>query len=200
MILFARHNLLKDPPFAHLDLVSCRNLMIYLGPSARSSAPSRSLLRPSARRLPVSRVVGDRDGTRDFFVPVDRDAHLFRSRAVTSRVTLPSPTLFLPDASPRVHPRCAPRRDAPPSAFHSRTCTIGCSEGYAPASLVINEEHDIVHVTEHATSYLQFAAEPDAQSAQSYSPRAAAGIAHRLVPGGTGPHTREVGRSRRSAR
>src|SRR6185436_21121770 len=29
-VLFAHHNVLKDPPFSHLDLVSCRNLLIYL--------------------------------------------------------------------------------------------------------------------------------------------------------------------------
>ena len=30
VVLFATHSLLKDPPFSHLDLVSCRNLLIYL--------------------------------------------------------------------------------------------------------------------------------------------------------------------------
>ena len=29
---FARQNLIKDPPFSHLDLISCRNVLIYLGP------------------------------------------------------------------------------------------------------------------------------------------------------------------------
>src|SRR6185436_12516227 len=35
MVLFANHNFLKDPPFSHLDLVSCRNVMIYLNSSAQ---------------------------------------------------------------------------------------------------------------------------------------------------------------------
>ena len=30
MVLFAVHDLLKDPPFSHVDLISCRNLLIYL--------------------------------------------------------------------------------------------------------------------------------------------------------------------------
>ena len=30
-ILFARHNVLRDPPFSRIDLISCRNLLIYLG-------------------------------------------------------------------------------------------------------------------------------------------------------------------------
>src|SRR5262249_6413495 len=31
MIIFARHNILKDPPFSKIDLISCRNLLIYMG-------------------------------------------------------------------------------------------------------------------------------------------------------------------------
>lgn len=29
MVLFAKHDLIRDPPFSHLNLVSCRNVMIY---------------------------------------------------------------------------------------------------------------------------------------------------------------------------
>jgi two-component system CheB/CheR fusion protein len=36
MIIFATHNVLKDPPFTHIDLISCRNLLIYLGPEAQN--------------------------------------------------------------------------------------------------------------------------------------------------------------------
>ncbi|MEZ6137592.1 MAG: PAS domain S-box protein [Pirellulaceae bacterium] len=32
MVLFSAHNLISDPPFSRLDFISCRNLMIYLGP------------------------------------------------------------------------------------------------------------------------------------------------------------------------
>src|SRR5205085_8580713 len=35
MILFANHNVIKDPPFSHLDLVTCRNVLIYLESSAQ---------------------------------------------------------------------------------------------------------------------------------------------------------------------
>lgn len=38
MVLFAIHNFLKDPPFSHLDLVSCRNVMIYLNHVAQERA------------------------------------------------------------------------------------------------------------------------------------------------------------------
>jgi two-component system CheB/CheR fusion protein len=31
--IFARHDLTADPPFSHMDLISCRNVLIYLGPA-----------------------------------------------------------------------------------------------------------------------------------------------------------------------
>src|SRR4029077_830310 len=33
MVVFARQNLISDPPFSRMDLISCRNLLIYLEPS-----------------------------------------------------------------------------------------------------------------------------------------------------------------------
>jgi len=41
VVLFARHDLLVTPPYAHIDLVSCRNLLIYLEPHAQRLGLSR---------------------------------------------------------------------------------------------------------------------------------------------------------------
>ena len=49
--IFAKQNVVEDPPFSKLDLISCRNLLIYLGPSpAKESFPHVSLF-PASRRL-----------------------------------------------------------------------------------------------------------------------------------------------------
>lgn len=44
-ILFASHNLLRDPPFSRLDLISCRNLLIYLTPTSRHACCRLSISR-----------------------------------------------------------------------------------------------------------------------------------------------------------
>jgi two-component system CheB/CheR fusion protein len=33
MVIFAQHNIIKDPPYSKMDLVSCRNMLIYMNPS-----------------------------------------------------------------------------------------------------------------------------------------------------------------------
>ena len=44
MVVFARQNLISDPPFSRMDLISCRNLLIYLEPSLQKKAlPAFSL-------------------------------------------------------------------------------------------------------------------------------------------------------------
>ena len=43
MVIFAPHNLLFDPPFSRLDILSCRNLLIYLAPEVHASAGTFSL-------------------------------------------------------------------------------------------------------------------------------------------------------------
>lgn len=40
IVCFSRHNVLADPPYGHMDLVSCRNLLIYLKPEAQSKVIS----------------------------------------------------------------------------------------------------------------------------------------------------------------
>ena len=97
LILFAHHNLVKDPPFSHLDLVSCRNLLIYLNRAAQDRVIEtfHFALRPGGYLM-----LGPSespDGSSNLFVPVDRSSHLYQSRMVSSRVVLPE----LSGATPR---------------------------------------------------------------------------------------------------
>ncbi len=45
LCIFTEHDLVKDPPFSRMDLVSCRNLLIYLEPASRSASSSSSTTR-----------------------------------------------------------------------------------------------------------------------------------------------------------
>ena len=59
--LFSSHNLLRDAPFSKLDLISCRNLLIYLHAGAAEPADPAVPLCAERRRLPVPRHLGERD-------------------------------------------------------------------------------------------------------------------------------------------
>jgi len=153
LMLFAHHNVIKDPPFSHLDLISCRNLLIYLNRTAqeRILETFHFALRPSA--LLMLGPSESPDGSADLFAPYDRAAHLYHSRPVASRPVLFDAPTLVPARIP--HPRLEPgpvERFAPIDAHHRLL------EEYAPPSLVVTEDNTIVHVSPRAARYLQIAA------------------------------------------
>jgi two-component system, chemotaxis family, CheB/CheR fusion protein len=153
MMLFARHNLISDPPFSHLDLISCRNLLIYLNRPVqeRIIETFHFALRPAGFLfLGLSE---SPDGSTDQFICVDANSHIYESRAVTNRLPLPhaAPTLSTPAMSGRAsEPRPAPGARIFPGDLHQRLL-----EQYAAPSVVITEEHNIVHASESAGRFMQ---------------------------------------------
>jgi two-component system, chemotaxis family, CheB/CheR fusion protein len=155
-ILFAVHNVIKDPPFSHLDLVSCRNLLIYLNRAAQARVFEvvHFALNPGGHLfLGASESI---EGSLDLFSIVDKEHHIYQGRPVPTRVTLPIPEVtFKP-------PVLAPIGKDPSEQevraierlsyvdLHQRLL-----EEFAPPSVVVNEEYDIVHLSEHAGEFLQ---------------------------------------------
>jgi two-component system CheB/CheR fusion protein len=83
-VVFARQNLISDPPFSRVDLVSCRNLLIYLEPSLQKKAlPTfHYALKPDGFLfLGASESVG---GFTELFEPLDRKHKIFRRKAATT--------------------------------------------------------------------------------------------------------------------
>jgi two-component system CheB/CheR fusion protein len=152
MVLFAHHNVIRDPPFSHLDLISCRNLLIYLNRTIqeRLIETFHFALRPGGFVfLGTSEAT---DGGSDLFVAVDKIAHIFESRIVTTRPSLPLAERSLPTAPayPRTpEPRPATERISP-GELHLRLL-----EQYSPPSFVVNEEYTLLHVSPSAAPFMQ---------------------------------------------
>ena len=78
MIVFARHNLVSDPPFVRLDLVSCRNVLIYFNPPLQSKVLRIfhfGLAKEGYLFLGRSESVAQAE---QLFTPLDRRERLFR--------------------------------------------------------------------------------------------------------------------------
>ncbi|PRY25885.1 two-component system CheB/CheR fusion protein [Spirosoma oryzae] len=156
MVLFAYHNVLKDPPFSRLNLVSCRNLLIYLNQTAQQRVLETIHFALNPGGYLLLGLSETTDGTSDLFAPVNREQHLFQSRSVPTR-SFPVPESSALLASQReTAPEPAPRVDERPNArlsygeLHQRLL-----EQYAPPSIIVNDEYDILHVSERAGRYLQ---------------------------------------------
>lgn len=102
-VLFANHNLLKDPPFSRIDLVSCRNVLIYLNQTAqeRVMATLHFALKPGGYLfLGTSESI---DAVSDLFSAVSHAQPLFQHRVGgTRRLPVPERVAPLRVAPPRV--------------------------------------------------------------------------------------------------
>ena len=86
MVIFARQNLINDPPFSRIDLITCRNLMIYLEPSLqRKAIPAfHYALKPEGFLfLGASESVG---GFTDLFEPFDKTHRIYSRKAAPPRL------------------------------------------------------------------------------------------------------------------
>jgi two-component system CheB/CheR fusion protein len=157
MVVFAPHNLLSEPPFTKLDLLSCRNLLIYLtAPLQRRLLPLlHYALRPDGFLfLGASETISGFD---TLFKAVDARWKLFRR---INSATLP-PLRF--NLSPQRGARqsagygLANRARQGLATRHVALIDRLLVERYAPPSVIINDRGDIVHVHGHAGAYLELA-------------------------------------------
>ncbi len=151
MVLFAHHDIIKDPPFSHLDLVVCRNVLIYLNRAMqqRLIETFHFALRPGGYLfLGASETA---DAASDLFAPFDKTARIYESRTAATRLApliIDAPAL----ATPRVEARFAetrPPERQTPADLHQRLL-----EQYAPPSIVVTEDYQVVHISETAARYL----------------------------------------------
>jgi len=148
-VLFTSHNLLRDPPFSRLDLVSCRNLLIYLERDLQQQVFGvfRYALRPG-RFLFLGASETAEGG---HFRALDKQHHLYQAREVSADES------YLPDlllAMPRF------RVAEVPNPLRSLPVTAGMThqrllEDLAPPSILVDEERNAVHLSESAGRFLQ---------------------------------------------
>ena len=155
LIIFTPHSLLKDPPFSRLDLISCRNLLIYLQRDLQEQVvklfhyalqPEGYLFLGSAESI---------ESSVNLFRATDPTHHLYRRQSVQGLAHLPDLPLSI--ATPRWRRPLRPRPVTPQQAASDAERHRQMLEAHAPPSLIVDAEANVVHVSETATRYLQFA-------------------------------------------
>jgi two-component system, chemotaxis family, CheB/CheR fusion protein len=161
-VLFAGHNVLHDPPFSRIDLISCRNLFIYLGAKAQERALEtfHFALRPEGMLfLGTSESVGDSG----LFVSADgaRQRIYLRSTAPHRAVPRPSSADPQPGSGDRGSagspgsPGIAGAASHPtPERFSYGALHVRMLEEYAPASVIVDERLNVVHLSASAGRFL----------------------------------------------
>jgi two-component system CheB/CheR fusion protein len=152
MCIFSVHNLIKDAPFSKLDLISCRNLLIYFGPVLQQRVLALFhfglrqrgylFLGPSENVTPQPKL----------FSRVDSRARLFKARAgETPRVPPELPLMVLRPG--QVQPPARPAPLTTQEAMTRRAQRV--LEAYAPAAVLVDEHYEVLHFSGRTGRYLQ---------------------------------------------
>ncbi|MDZ4792424.1 MAG: CheR family methyltransferase [Hyphomicrobiales bacterium] len=153
LCVFSPHSIVRDPPFSRMDLVSCRNVLIYFGSELQNQTiPTfHYALKPGGYLF-----LGSSENISRFdylFAPVDRKQRIFRSRAQASggvlvpRLTPGIPMAPLPSA-------VRPLKTAPGSTLR-HTAEARVLERFSPAHVVVNQDGDIVYFSSRTGKYLE---------------------------------------------
>ncbi|MFL5381552.1 MAG: chemotaxis protein CheB [Longimicrobiaceae bacterium] len=150
-VLFAVHNVLHDAPFSRLDLITCRNLLIYLQPEAQARALETfhyALRRGGLLFLGRSESAGDGG----LFAPEAGAERLYRRDDAPQRVP-PRPSAADP-ARHSAGPPPAARGGRHRTGFSYGALHLRMLEAYAPPSLVVDEGLEVVHLSGGAGNWL----------------------------------------------
>jgi two-component system, chemotaxis family, CheB/CheR fusion protein len=150
---FSAHSVIRDPPFSRIDLISCRNLLIYLDTDlqARVIPAFHYALAPSGYLLLGGSEMVTRHG--ELFTPVDKRHRIFQRRDAPSSLLqfspLTTPSRLVPKPSPR-------RRDSAAGwSSAAQAANDRILERYAPPFVVVNAEGTVLHFSARTGRYLE---------------------------------------------
>jgi two-component system CheB/CheR fusion protein len=153
---FSPHSLLRDPPFSRLDLISCRNLLIYFNADLQADIIPvfHYALRPEGYLfLGLSETI-TRHG--DLFAPLDKEHRIYRRRSLVT----PLPRV-LPQFAAKLRPSAGMARMPLPSTLQAdilRSAAALVTERFSPAHVVVNEHGEVLHYSTRTGKYLEPAA------------------------------------------
>ena len=155
MVLFSQHNVILDPPFTKLDLLSCRNLMIYFNASLqRRLMPlfSYSLRSGGALLLGSSETIGS---SQTLFTPINQKSRLYwRNENTLSAGSLDFPILsrLPPTRLPKESEVTQPARQSANLQSHAEQVLL---QEFSPAAVLVNEQGDVIYINGSVGKYLE---------------------------------------------
>lgn len=153
LCVFARHNLGGDPPFSNLDLISCRNVLIYLSDPLQQRIMSLFHYSLNPRGFLVLGTSESVKTSSELFTSVDEAAKIYGKKLTSTRSLFSFTTPPLPIANvahqDRVTETIASTLDL------AREVDQLISNRYAPVSVVVNDQMQVLSVRGDTDRYLK---------------------------------------------
>ncbi|HEX7843222.1 MAG TPA: CheR family methyltransferase [Kofleriaceae bacterium] len=146
---FMKHDLARDPPFSKLDLVSCRNVLIYFGPKLQKRVLGTLHF---ALNYPGFLLLGRAENIAagaDLFSPIDKEARIFARTAAKSK-------LHITPARDMISPARTPAEpSASPPEYRIRQVEDLLLDQYAPPGVIVNGRMEILRFRGRTGLYLE---------------------------------------------
>jgi two-component system, chemotaxis family, CheB/CheR fusion protein len=153
--IFAKQDVTKDPPFSNLDLISCRNLLIYLGPVLQKRVIPTfhyALKANGFLLLGSSESIGSFS---DHFTLIDKKFKIYQKKRTATRLA----TYFgAADYSIRKFSDVQTHKTPPAASNVEKEVERVLMNRFVPASIVVNEQMEIVQFRGKTGAYLEPAA------------------------------------------
>ena len=161
--IFARQNLASDPPFSHMDFVSCRNVLIYLNASLQKQVINtfHYALDPSGYLI-----LGSSESLRDFgemFATVDRRQKVYTKLGVHISSGYNLPPYFLSSTSSSVFPKQSdglPNTELWPEVDLQRAADRIVLARYGPPGLIIDDQMNVLQSRGDTTPFIDLSSGP----------------------------------------
>jgi two-component system CheB/CheR fusion protein len=152
MVVFAPHDLLRDPPFSRVDLCTCRNLLIYLEPEVQERVLTLmhfSLKERGHLFLGTAETLG---ASKDVFETISQKHRIYRKTGSSAHRYAQLP-MFVSRALPDV-----PRAELAPNLTRSATVFVlqqALFECFGPPTVIVDREDRIVYFHGNTTSFFE---------------------------------------------
>jgi two-component system, chemotaxis family, CheB/CheR fusion protein len=159
IVLFASHSLLRDPPFSRLDMISCRNLLIYLDRELQHQVCNTFHYALNTGGYLFLGASESADHPAGLFRTVDRDARIYRSAPASGEKRPALPILLgprqMPTGGPVTSRTAITNSNTGDAALHRQML-----ERVAPPSMLVDDSLRAIHLSEHAGRFLQLSGGP----------------------------------------
>jgi two-component system, chemotaxis family, CheB/CheR fusion protein len=151
MIVFAQHNIISHPPFTKMDLISCRNLLIYVNPDLQKKILGQFYYSLNAGGIMVLGSSETPGMQGRFFNAIDSRLKIFQSTD-TSLIYKPVNNYPVIRTYQVNHEKAPTARSE--MSIHSLIDKLLIQE-FSPAAVLVNERGDILYITGHTGKYLE---------------------------------------------
>ncbi|HEV2396343.1 MAG TPA: chemotaxis protein CheB [Candidatus Sulfotelmatobacter sp.] len=180
MCVFARQNVFSDPPFSRMDLISCRNVLIYLSPILQKKViPIFHYALKPAGFLLVGNTEGLLGSGAEIFGLVDRKAKIYQKKAVPSPVTFGLTISAHETAERPEKPLRNGKEDevVKTPADVQREADRLLLTKYVPSAVVVNDDLEILQSRGRTNRYLEL---PTGKASLNLLKMARAGLLYEL--------------------